>query len=98
MSNPSLLLAALVALPVLVLGASLFDRNGNAGPTVWWGGRVVGGWAQRTSGEIVHRLLEDVGAEADAAVAAEAASLGDWLGDVRITPRFRTPLERELVA
>jgi DNA glycosylase AlkZ-like len=77
---------------------SLFDRNGNAGPTVWWGGRVVGGWAQRTSGEIVHRLLEDVGAEADAAVAAEAASLGDWLGDVRIMPRFRTPLERELVA
>jgi hypothetical protein len=77
---------------------SLFDRNGNAGPTVWWGGRVVGGWAQRTSGEIVHRLLEDVGAEAEAALAAEAASVADWLGDVRITPRFRTPLERELVA
>ena len=25
----------------------LFDRNGNAGPTVWADGRVVGGWAQR---------------------------------------------------
>ena len=28
-------------------------RNGNAGPTVWWDGRVVGGWAQRRDGEIV---------------------------------------------
>ncbi|PZF81363.1 winged helix DNA-binding domain-containing protein, partial [Jiangella anatolica] len=23
---------------------ALFDRNGNVGPTVWWDGRVVGGW------------------------------------------------------
>ncbi len=77
---------------------SLFDRNGNAGPTVWWGGRVVGGWAQRQDGEIAYRLLEDVGADAEAAVAAEAESLARWLGDVRVTPRFRTPLERELAA
>jgi hypothetical protein len=74
----------------------LFDRNGNAGPTVWWDGRVVGGWAQRRTGEIVLRLLEDVGAGAEAAIEAEAASLAGWLGPVRITPRFRTPLEREL--
>ena len=45
-------------------GPVLFDRNGNAGPTVWVDGRVAGGWTQRRSGEIVHRLLEDVGAEA----------------------------------
>ena len=25
----------------------LFDRNGNAGPTVWVGGRAVGAWSQR---------------------------------------------------
>jgi hypothetical protein len=77
---------------------ALFDRNGNAGPTVWWDGRVVGGWAQRGSGEIVLRLLEDVGADATAAIEADAARLADWLGPLRITPRFRTPLERELVA
>lgn len=29
---------------------------------------------------------------------AEAARLAAWLGDVRVTPRFRTPLERELSA
>ena len=53
----------------------LFDRTGNVGPTVWWAGRVVGGWAQRASGEVVYRLLEDIGADAAAAVAAEATAL-----------------------
>jgi hypothetical protein len=74
----------------------LFDTNGNAGPTIWWDGRVVGGWAQRRTGEVVVHFLEDAGAEAVAAAEAEAAMLGQWLGPVRITPRFRTPLERRL--
>jgi hypothetical protein len=76
----------------------LFDRTGNVGPTVWWSGRVVGGWAQRASGEVVCRLLEDIGADGEAAVAAKAAALEAWLGSSRVTPRFRTPLERELSA
>jgi Winged helix DNA-binding domain len=77
--------------------AALFDRSGNIGPTAWWDGRIVGGWAQRRDGEIAVRLLEDVGAEAAAAIAAEAGRLQEWIGPaVRITPRFRTPLEREL--
>jgi hypothetical protein len=79
-------------------GRALFDTNGNAGPTVWWDGRVVGGWAQRRDGEIAVRLLEDVGADAVAAVQAAAGRMGEWLGGVRVTPRFRTPLERELSA
>ncbi len=75
---------------------ALFDRNGNAGPTVWSDGRVVGGWAQRGSGEIALRMLEDVGSEATAAIEAAAGRLAGWIGPVRIAPRFRTPLEREL--
>ncbi|GHH30988.1 winged helix DNA-binding domain-containing protein [Streptomyces lanatus] len=82
------------------LRPSLFDRSGNVGPTVWWNGRVVGGWAQRPDGEIVWRFLEDLGGserrEADAAVAVEAERLRRWLGPARVTPRFRTPVEREL--
>jgi DNA glycosylase AlkZ-like len=77
---------------------ALFDTNGNAGPTIWWDGRVVGGWAQRKTGEVALRLLEDVGADATTAIETEAARLTDWLGPLRVTPRFRTPLERELVA
>ncbi|MDP9072911.1 MAG: winged helix DNA-binding domain-containing protein [Actinomycetota bacterium] len=78
--------------------AALFDRSGNAGPTVWWDGRVVGGWAQRKDGEIAIRLLEDLGTEAKAAVGAMAARLRDAIGPIRITPRFGTPLQLELLA
>ncbi|MFF8829143.1 winged helix DNA-binding domain-containing protein [Streptomyces sp. NPDC015131] len=79
---------------------ALFDRSGNIGPTVWWNGRVVGGWAQRPDGEPVWRLLTDgdPGREAHTAIEAEAARLHAWLGTTRVTPRFRTPLERELSA
>lgn len=74
----------------------LYDRNGNVGPTVWVDGHVVGGWAQRPDGHVVWRLLADVGAEAAERVEQEAAELTAWLGGVVVTPRFRTPLEREL--
>ncbi|WP_129664698.1 winged helix DNA-binding domain-containing protein [Phytoactinopolyspora endophytica] len=75
----------------------LFDRNGNIGPTVWWDGRIVGGWGMK-DGEIVWRLLEDVGAEADTAVAKIASGLQDRLAGATVVPSFRTPLEIELTA
>jgi hypothetical protein len=74
----------------------LFDRAGNAGPTVWWDGRIIGGWAQRKDGTVTYRLLEDVGAEAATAADQEASRLQSWLGAVHFIPRFRTPLEVEL--
>ncbi|MFD6158203.1 winged helix DNA-binding domain-containing protein [Nocardia sp. NPDC060256] len=77
---------------------ALFDTYGNVGPTIWCDGRIVGGWAQRSDGEIVCRLLEDVGADAVAMIEAEAARTTEWFGDVRAIPRFRTPLQRELTA
>ncbi|MFJ8790453.1 winged helix DNA-binding domain-containing protein [Streptomyces sp. NPDC102462] len=87
------------------LRPALFDGSGNVGPTVWWNGRVVGGWAQRPDGEIVWRVLADgagadagVGRATEAAIAREAERLRGWLGPTRVTPRFRTPLERELSA
>jgi hypothetical protein len=79
-------------------GPALFDRSGNVGPTVWVDGRIVGGWAQLGSGEVAHRLLEDVGREAAGAVARAAAEVSDWIGPVRVTPRFRTPLEKALTS
>jgi hypothetical protein len=75
---------------------TLFDRSGNPGPTIWSDGRIVGGWAQGGDGAVRYRLLEDVGADVSAAVEAEAERLTAWLGPVRVTPRFRTPLEKEL--
>ena len=77
--------------------AHLFDRNGNAGPTVWADGRVIGGWAQRRSGEVAVELLEEVSREVTTRVEEAAAKLQVRLGDVVVTPRFRTPLEKGLV-
>jgi hypothetical protein len=76
----------------------LFDRTGNIGPSIWCNGLIVGGWAQRPDGTVVWRLLRDIGSELTAAVAAEAARLGEWMGEVRVIPKFRTPLEKELAA
>jgi hypothetical protein len=79
-------------------GPVLFDRTGNAGPTVWCDGRVVGAWARRRDGEVVFRLLEDVGADATRDVEEEAARLSGWIGTANLAPRARaaSPLEREL--
>ena len=74
----------------------LVDRTGNVGATVWWDGRVVGGWAQRATGELVVELLEDVGADARSAVDAAAARLGTHLAGAVVTPRFPSPLDKRL--
>lgn len=77
-------------------GDRLFDRNGNAGPTIWFEGRIVGGWTQRESGEIVSEVFDDVGADATQSIESELAGLGDWLGDMNVTARFRSPHDKEL--
>ena len=77
-------------------GPTLFDSNGNAGPTIWWDGRVVGGWSQRRDGEIALGLLEDVGRDVRAAIDAEAARLQDWVGEARFSPGFLPPFQRAL--
>jgi hypothetical protein len=77
--------------------AELFDTNGNAGPTIWADGRIVGGWTVRPGGEVATRLLEDVGRDASEAVAAEAARLTALLDGVQVVPRFPTPLHRALI-
>jgi Winged helix DNA-binding domain len=76
----------------------LFDTAGNAGPTIWVDGRIVGGWAVRAGGEVVTALLEDIGRDAELAVEAEAARLSVLLASVRVFPRFPTPLHGKLVS
>ncbi len=76
--------------------AQLFDTSGNAGPTAWWGGRIVGGWTQTEDGDVVLQLLEDVGAEGVGELEGEAARLTEWLGGTRVLPRFPSPLSKTL--
>jgi hypothetical protein len=74
----------------------LFDTNGNAGPTVWVDGRVVGAWAQASDGTVVVHLLERVPRAARAAIGEEAEALTARLGPVRVAWRFPSPLHRAL--
>ena len=74
----------------------LFDVNGNAGPTVWSNGRIVGGWWQDDTGRIVVKVLSRVDAATRRAIEDERDRLEGWLGDVRLRLRFPTPLGRSL--
>lgn len=74
---------------------ALFDTAGNAGPTVWWDGRIVGGWRQGESGELQLQMLEDVGREATQALKEQAADLEAWLEGRRVLIRFPSPLWKD---
>jgi DNA glycosylase AlkZ-like len=74
----------------------LFDRNGNAGPTVWANGKVVGGWTQTADGRVLVELLEEVPRRMGVLVDQERERLESWFGGTRVIPRFRTPLEKSL--
>lgn len=79
-------------------GERLYDRNGNAGPSIWVDGRIVGAWAQRPTGEVVTGLVEAIGQQARRSVDAEAAALTAWLGGTVVSSRFPAPLEQQLSA
>ena len=78
------------------VAAQLFDRNGNGGPSIWIGGRIVGGWTQRDNGELDYKLLVDGGGEASAAIEAKLGDLQNRLGETRFKVRFPSPLNIDL--
>lgn len=79
-------------------GAALFDRNGNAGTTAWWNGRVVGCWIQDTDGVVLLSLLEDVEADGRRALEAEAERLTKWLGGTRVGTVYPSPAMKAAAA
>ena len=74
--------------------SQLFDTSGNAGPTAWWDGRIVGGWRQTDTGEVVLQMLEDIGSHGLRALQEEAARLTEWFGGTRVLTRFPSPLSK----
>jgi len=76
--------------------AELFDSTGNGGCSAWWDGRIVGGWNQSPSGEVVLQLLEKVDTDAARALEQEAGQLTEWLSGVRVAPRFPSPLSKRI--
>lgn len=76
--------------------AQLFDTNGNAGPTVWADGQVVGAWGQRADGTIAVELLAPVPAAHRRMIDAEAERLCGLVGETRFSVRFQSPLGKAL--
>ena len=74
----------------------VFDRAGNAIPTVWAGGRVVGAWGQRKDGTVIHGLFDSVDAAERAAIATEAGRLERFLKGEFLAPRTSTSFTRAL--
>ena len=75
-----------------------YDRNGNIGPTIWCNGRAVGAWATGADGHVRIRMDDD-SADGDAdrdLIETERLALENWLDGTQVTPRFRTPIEREI--
>ena len=80
------------------LVSRLFDRWGNAGPTIWVDGRIVGGWAQGQKGELAIELYEELSPEQCEQLEGEMVRLLRAIGDTRYSIRFPSPSHKDLVA
>ena len=77
----------------------VFDSTGNVGPTIWVDGRIAGGWAHLKTGEVAFHLLEDVGARAHPdGRRPPPPGCRCSSAEIRIVPRFPSPLDRHLSA
>lgn len=76
------------------LRGQVFDNRGNAGPTAWADGRVVGGWRQSADGRVEPQIVTDVNRRTQNALQRKADELTDWLGGAVIKPRFPSPLSK----
>ncbi|KRD13069.1 hypothetical protein ASE48_30825 [Mycobacterium sp. Root265] len=72
----------------------VFDNRGNAGPTAWADGRVVGGWRQSGDGRVELQIVTDVSRRTQKALQRKADELTEWLGGAVIKPRFPSPLSK----
>ncbi|WP_328856937.1 winged helix DNA-binding domain-containing protein [Williamsia herbipolensis] len=72
-------------------GEHMFDRNGNGGQTIWWDGRIVGGWFHRPDGSVGLHPLEKLPRAATTELSARADELSAWLGDARPKPGYPAP-------
>jgi hypothetical protein len=77
--------------------AKVFDRAGNATPTVWANGRVVGAWGQhKPTGSVVYGLFEPVSQAERALLQTRRRELEEFLEGKYLSPYTRTRFTRAL--
>lgn len=75
-----------------------FDRWGNAGPTIWRNGEVIGGWAQRDDGTVAYELFADLGVSDRQRLDDEIERFRAFVGNTRVRVRFPAANQRELLS
>jgi len=78
--------------------ADAFDRNGNAGPTLWVDGRVVGAWAQQRDGRLLTHYFEPVPAPRRDELSERLAAIARAVGDTRFSVRFPGRIQARILA
>jgi hypothetical protein len=78
--------------------ADAFDRRGNAGPTLWVDGRVVGAWAQAKDGRLLPHYFEPVPPERREQLAERLRALAAEIGETRFTVRFPGLIQPRILA
>lgn len=63
----------------------LFDSAGNAAPTAWWGGRIVGTWVQDEAARVDVLFAGDASRAARRALQHEADRLTEWYAGERVS-------------
>jgi hypothetical protein len=76
--------------------AHIFDRAGNAVPTVWVNGRVAGIWGQRKDGSVAYGLFVAVSTAQQALIEGRRRELEVFLDGEYLPQRFHTPFSRSL--
>ncbi|ATY14453.1 winged helix DNA-binding domain-containing protein [Amycolatopsis sp. AA4] len=79
-------------------GPQLFDGAGNAGPTAWWNGRIVGTWTQQPDGTVDVVPIEPLSPAAAAALEEEAAKLTAWFDGEVVATGYVPPIVRGRVS
>ncbi len=76
--------------------SKVFDRAGNAMPTVWVNGQVAGAWGQRKDGSVVFGLFDPVDAAAQELLESRREELEAFLGGEYLPSPTQTPFTRGL--
>ena len=77
---------------------ALFDTNGNAGPTIWADGRIVGGWASDAAARSSRSCSRTSAARLQRRWTRRPRARQSCCRASRSVPRFPVPLHRRLLA
>ncbi len=74
-----------------------FDGWGNAGPTIWRNGEVVGGWAQRDDGTVAVELYAELTKSERAMLEEQIDRFHAFVGDTLVRVRFPASNQNDLM-